>query len=53
LRIIIPTDEIHAFSEGWQKTTNQLAIAKNFRRRLSRSPGIALPSRALSGGAAL
>jgi hypothetical protein len=25
-RIIIPTDEVHHFSEGWRKTTNQTRL---------------------------
>jgi len=27
--IIIPTDELHHFSEGWRKTTNQISIGNH------------------------
>jgi hypothetical protein len=27
--VITPTDEVHHFSEGWQKTTNQIFLGED------------------------
>ena len=45
--VIIPTDEVHDFSEGWLKTTNQMKNNGNF---MEISPGKAIKTMGIFTG---